>query len=95
MGLNSSQLNQLDKQIDENRTELVIMSREDAVHLAASNEKRQGPCTPLKVCSRSQNWMLDGLREVRPSRCTTTAYTNWLIPIGGPQRFWQSMMPMT
>lgn len=62
MGLNSSQLTQLDRQMDENRTELVIMSREDAVHLAASNERRQSPCIPLKVCSRSQNWMLDGIR---------------------------------
>ncbi|KIC82241.1 hypothetical protein [Pseudomonas sp. C5pp] len=62
MGLNSTQLTQLDKQIDENRTEMVIMSREDAIHLVSSNEKRQGPCTPLKVCSRSQNAILDGLR---------------------------------
>lgn len=62
MGLNSSQLTQLDRQLDENQTELIIMTRADATHLVASNEHRQMPCIPLKVCSRSQNKILDGIR---------------------------------
>ncbi|MCU0124929.1 hypothetical protein N8H41_13205 [Pseudomonas vlassakiae] len=84
MGLNSSQLNHLDRQIDENRTELVILSREDAVHLAASNEARQGPCIPLKVCSRSQNWMLDGIRGATQPLYNDSLHqlvnTNWGSP---------------
>ncbi|MFV3383173.1 MULTISPECIES: hypothetical protein [Pseudomonas] len=85
MSLNSSQLAQIDKQIDENQTELVILSLEDARRLTATGEMQQSACQPPKMCTRSQTSMLDGMwgstvQSVYNSTAHPFVNTSWGVP---------------
>ncbi|MNJ26995.1 hypothetical protein D3C77_214910 [compost metagenome] len=84
MSLSNSQLSQLDRELDHNQREMVVMPMDDlraqAVAFDASSSTTQAP----QVCSRTQTNMLNGVWSGTQSLYNATVHpfvnTNWGVP---------------
>lgn len=62
MSLSDTQINQLDRDIDHNQHEMIVLSMEDANAMVAERNASSGLGTQSpQICSRTQPGMLDGL----------------------------------
>ncbi|QJI45465.1 hypothetical protein HKK52_32390 [Pseudomonas sp. ADAK2] len=85
MSLSDTQLDQLDRAMDSNQREMVVLSMDDANALIAERNTSSGIGTqPSQVCARTQPGMLDGLRGNTQSIYNSTVHsfvnTNWGVP---------------
>jgi hypothetical protein len=85
MGLSDTQLNQLDRDMDANQREMVVLSMDDANAIVAERNASSGLGTqPPQICSRTQPGMLDGLWGSTQSIYNATVHplvnTTWAAP---------------
>ncbi|MNJ30345.1 hypothetical protein D3C77_249430 [compost metagenome] len=83
MSLSNSQLSQLDRELDHNQREMVVISADEASALLAENNALASTQAP-QVDPRTQPSMLDGLRSaIQPSYNASVhlfVNTNWGVP---------------
>jgi hypothetical protein len=86
MGLSDTQLNQLDRDMDANHREMVVLSMDDANAMMAERNASSGLGTqPPQICYRTQPGMLDGLWGSSQSTYNATVHpyvnTTWGTPV--------------
>lgn len=85
MSLSDAQLNQLDREMDSNHHEMVVLSMDDANALVAQRNATSDTGTqPPTMCTRTQPAMLDGLWGNTQSIYNATVHpfvnTSWGVP---------------
>ena len=85
MGLSDTQLDQLDRDMDSNQREMVVLSMDDANAMMAERNASSSPVTQSpQICYRTQPGMLDGLWGNTQSIYNATVHqfvnTTWGAP---------------
>ena len=85
MSLSDTQLNQLDRDMDSNQREMVVLSMDDANAIMAERNGSSGSGTqPQQICARTNPGMLDGMWGNTQSIYNSTVHsfvnTTWGVP---------------
>lgn len=84
MSVSESQLSQLDREMDQNHREMVIMSIEDFHAQAQLAQQAQGATQPPQVCTRTQGDLLtgtwNGVKSTYNGLPHTFVNTTWGVP---------------